>query len=246
MAGTEGQGIIRLMAQGASMTPAQTQRFEELRKEYPAAGGLNLAGLVGKPELKQDIMKMLEKPELAKQFGQQLQKNPDTIHQINYLIEKDPAKLREILPKIEKEPSQMSAILNSNVTPEQTKEAKNPMWQMGNQLGRLDKVLGDFSLGDFGPAMQKALQFITELIGKFPGVAIGLSGSREVVAAGNGLDRKDGPLQQVAAMTGANPTTHVDGPGGQVRTAPLRDLATPAPGQPQTPAPAAKPAEAQM
>lgn len=240
------QGIRRMVMHNAGFTDGQIDAAEQLTQKYPALQNLDLQTLIhpggdASPAQKQlysdikgDVLKMLDNDDLTTKFGTTMQNDPSLVDRMNYLIKNDPAKLKEMMAKFQEKPDELASILKDQVTDDQAVLARNQLeHDQQNPFAGFDfkKIFGDIgSMGLEGIAkillmLVKGINGMTDFIA---GKMKSYTQSPEVVTAGNGVTHKDGPSQQVAAMTGDHDkVVHHEGPDGEVRTATIGDHVTP-------------------
>lgn len=252
MGGSITQGAERMMAQTVGgLTSGQIDMLEGLQEKYPRLNDIDKMTLMtakSAAPLKQDLLKMLENPEVAESFGRQIQENEGLVPRLNVLIKSDPEQLRTILGEVEKDPASLSARLTGSVSAEQVAQAEQDTgFDMKSMFSNFDfkDLFGKFgNFDNLGNMLGKGLLFIVNKIYAMTEMLcdglVNMIKSPELVASGNGLTSPDGPLQQIGTMLGVNPTVHTEGPDGALKTASLAQHATPLPepaAQPSIPAP---------
>lgn len=243
-----GLGIRRMLMQQAGLSTGQIDMLEGLTTRYPALNDLNMREVLTDPSkaaLKQDIMGMLDNPQLAETFGQQVQADPALVHRLNHLIANDPERLRTMLPEFQRTPDRLGAILNQAVSPAQAQAAqvaseqaaRNPLANLGNLDFRqmFSGFADNFSMENIG---QILLAVINGIYGLVDGLVGGLSRfmqSDELVVSGNGGNR--GPAAQARELVAGagGPVMYREGPEGAVTSVPRPgEEPAPAGAQPQT------------
>jgi len=226
-------GFRRMVMQANGLSSGQIDTIERLTTQYPALTNLNLRDVITNPamaDLKNDVLRMLDNPQLAEQFGRQMQADPTLVDRMNHLIANDPAKLRTMLPEFERTPDRLAGLLNESVTPQQAQVARDtaaagPQGNNPLMSGLQDflKSLGNLSFGDICKVLIGLIQGAHGLATGLVSGMMNFGRSGELVVTGNGVNDPNSPLRAAATMVGANPTLNIESPDG-VRTVMMADL----------------------
>ncbi len=235
-------GAERMGLQLAGLSSGQIDAIEHLRETYPAVNELDLAGVMTDEDLadiKQEVLQIVEDPQLAEKFGQTIEADPELAQRINALVHDDPQKLGQVIDGFREEPGSLSALLKEQVTEQQvaaqvarSAERQNSGNFLQNMQGQLGEMMNGFSWENIGAALLAVFNGITGMVENLMGGIQKFMQGDEFVIDGNG--GPNGPMAQVAQMFGINAEGHQQNPDGTIVSGPVQDGTRPETAEPAT------------